>query len=82
MTPNQVRAKLIERNSNMRRFAKANNYEARTVQQVVHRYAGTGRVPRGITTFNILRDLSKAIGAPVIDGLEELIKTDNEEKAA
>lgn len=80
MTANQLRARLMERNSNLRRFALKHSYEARTVQQVVHRYAGTGRIPRGITTFNILRDISRFIGEPVIEGLEELIKKDTDEK--
>ncbi len=74
MTRNQVQARLIERcDSNFRRFALANNYQPRTVQQVVNRYAGTGRSPRGILTWKILRDLSKAIGEPVIEGLNELL---------
>jgi hypothetical protein len=74
MTPNQVRARLIERNSNLRRFALSHNYLPRTVQMVVTRYAGTGRRPRGILAWKILRDLSQTIGQPVIDGLGDLIE--------
>jgi len=73
MTRNQIQARLIERDSNFRRFALARGYKPRTVQQVVERYADTGKTPRGILTYKILRDLSAAIGQPVIDGMGELI---------
>lgn len=73
MTRNQIQARLIERDSNFRRFALAHDYQPRTVQQVVNRYANTQRKPRGILTFKILRDLSLVIGEPVIEGLSELI---------
>jgi hypothetical protein len=43
------------------------------VHQVVKRHVNTGRVPRGILTWKILRDLSKAVGEPVIDDLNGLI---------
>lgn len=72
MTKNQVQARLIERGSNFRRFALAHDYQPRTVQQVVSRYAGSSKPPRGILTYKILRDLSLAIGEPVIGGLAEL----------
>ncbi len=72
MTKNQVQARLIERGSNFRRFALAHGYQPRSVQQAVARYANSGKSPRGILTYKILRDLSIAIGEPVIDGLAEL----------
>lgn len=75
MTKNQIHARLIEGcDSNFRRFALAHGYQPRTVLQVVDRYAGTGRRPRGILTWKILRDLSESIGEPVIEGLGELIE--------
>ena len=72
MTKNQIQARLIERGSNFRRFALAHGYQPRSVQQAVTRYANSGKTPRGILTYKILRDLSVVIGEPVIDGLDEL----------
>ena len=72
MTKNQLHARLIERDSNFRKFALANEYNPRTVNQAVDRYVGTGKTPRGIKTYKILRDLSTMIGEPVIEGLAEL----------
>lgn len=72
MTRNQIQARLIERDSNFRRFALAHNYQPRTVQQAIARYAGSGKLPRGILTYKILRDLSDFIGEPVIGGLDTL----------
>jgi hypothetical protein len=75
MTLNQVRAKLLEKhNSSFRKFALDNGYEIRNVHQVVSRYAGTEKKPRGILAWKILRDISIAIDEPIIDGLDELIK--------
>ena len=73
MTKNQILARLIERDSNFRRFALAHGYRPRTVQQVVTRYAGTDLRPRGLLTYCILRDLSNMIGEPVIQGLSCLL---------
>ena len=78
-TITQIRVKLLEQGSNMQRFALDHNYKPRTVQQIIHRYANSSHKPRGILTWKILTDLSKAIGQPVIDGLEELIQTENGE---
>lgn len=72
MTKNQILAKLVERDSNFRRFAHAHQYRSRTVTQAITRYADSNKMPRGILTYKILRDLSKFIGEPVIDGLDEL----------
>ncbi len=72
MTKNQILAKLVLQDSNYRRFALAHQYEPRTVTQAVDRYAGTNKKPRGILTYKILRDLSKFIDEPVIDGLDNL----------
>lgn len=72
MTKNQIQARLIERGSNFRRFALAHGYQPRTVQQAVSRYADSGKLPRGILTYKILRDLSCAIGQPVVEGLAGL----------
>jgi hypothetical protein len=74
MTRNQVLAKLVERGSNPSRFAVANKYQPRTVQQTIKRYVGNpSRRPRGILTCKILRDLSNFIGQPVIDGVDDLL---------
>jgi len=72
MTKNQVQARLIERGSNFRRFALTHDYQPRTVQQAVTRYADQDKLPRGILTYKILRDLSAFIEQPVIDGLDQL----------
>ncbi len=77
MTPNQVRARLIERNSNLAKFSKKYGFEARTVYMAISRYVGTGRCPRGILTWRILKKLSQEIGQPVIDGLDKLVNVDN-----
>lgn len=74
MTKNQLQARLVERNSNFRRFALSHGYSPRNVNQAVTRHVGTDRVPRGILTYKILRDLSEFIGEPVIDGIAELTK--------
>ena len=73
MTKHQVLARLVEQQSNFRKFALAHHYNPRTVVQTVDRYVGTDKQPRGILTYKILRDLSTAIGEPVIQGLPELI---------
>lgn len=72
MTKQQILARLVLQDSNYRRFALAHDYQPRTVLQAVNRYANTNKKPRGILTYKILRDLSTAIGEPVIDGLDEL----------
>ncbi len=73
MTKNQILAKLVLQDSNYRHFALAHQYKPRTVLQAVDRYVDTNKKPRGILTYKILRDLSKTIGEPVIEGLTELI---------
>jgi hypothetical protein len=72
MTKNQVLSKLVLQDSNFRQFAIKNGYNPRTVNQAVDHFIGTGKKPRGILTYKILRDLSTTIGEPVIDGLAEL----------
>jgi hypothetical protein len=79
MTPNQLRARLLERNTNMRQFALKHQIEPRTVQQTVHRYVGTNRTPRGLLTWRILKLLSREIDQPVIDGLDKLVAVETEE---
>lgn len=75
MTPNQVRARLLDRcDQTFKGFAIEHGYEVRTVSLAVARYAGSAKKPRGILTFKILRDLSKAINEPIIDGLNELVE--------
>lgn len=69
MTPNQIRAKLIERDSNIPKFAAAHDHKRRTVNQIIKRYAGTKNKPRGILTVKILQELSQFIGEPIIDGI-------------
>lgn len=72
VTKNQVLAALVLQDSNFRQFAFEHHYKPRSVQQAVDRYVGTDKKPRGILTYKILRDLSKKIGTPVIEGLAEL----------
>lgn len=69
MTPNQIRARLIEKGSSYRQFALARGYEPRNVTQVVARWAGADRMPNGRLAFAILRDLSREIGTDVIPGI-------------
>lgn len=69
MTPNQIRARLIEKGSSYRQFALARGYEPRNVTQVVARWAGADRMPNGRLAFAILRDLSREIGSDVVPGI-------------
>ncbi len=69
MSPNQIRARLVESGSSFRRFALAHGYEPRTVTQAVDRWAGQEGMPRGRLTFSILRDLSREIGQEVLPGI-------------
>lgn len=69
ITPNQIRARLVEHGSSFRKFALAHGYEPRTVTQAVDRWAGQEGLPRGRLTFCILRDLSKEIGQEVLPGI-------------
>lgn len=71
MTPNQIRARLVEKGSSYRQFALARGYEPRNVTQVVARWAGTDRLPNGRLAFAILRDLSREIGTDVVPGILE-----------
>jgi hypothetical protein len=69
MSKRQIQARLIEQNSNFRKFALSRGYEPRTVTQVVNRWAGKSELPRGRLSFRILRDLSRAIGREISPGL-------------
>nr|WP_288467442.1 hypothetical protein [uncultured Pseudomonas sp.] len=69
MTPNQIRARLIEKGSSYRQFALARGYEPRNVTQVVARWAGADRMPNGRLAFAILRDLSREIGTDIVPGI-------------
>lgn len=69
MEKRQIQARLIERGSNFRQFALSHGYEVRTVTQVVQRWAGHDKLPRGRLTFQILRDLSRVIGKEVLPGI-------------
>lgn len=69
MEKRQIQARLIERGSNFRQFALTHGYEVRTVTQVVQRWAGHNKLPRGRLTFQILRDLSRVIGKEVLPGI-------------
>jgi len=69
MEKRHIQARLIERGSNFRQFALNHGYEVRTVTQVVQRWAGHDKLPRGRLTFQILRDLSRAIGKEVLPGI-------------
>lgn len=67
MTPNQIRARLIEQGSNLRQFALQNGYEPRTVSQVVARHAGQKALPNGRLAFEILSKLAANIGVTTTD---------------
>ena len=69
MEKRQIQARLIERGSNFRQFALSHGYEVRTVTQVVQRWAGNKKLPRGRLTFQILRDLSRVIGKEILPGI-------------
>lgn len=77
MEKRQIQARLIECGSNFRQFALAHGYEVRTVTQVVQRWAGHDKLPRGRLTFQILRDLSLVIGKEVLPGI--LAKSDEQD---
>jgi len=47
MEKRQIQARLMERGSNFRQFALSHGYEVRTVTQVVQRWAGHNKLPRG-----------------------------------
>lgn len=69
MEKRYIQARLIERGSNFRQFALSHGYEVRTVTQVVQRWAGHDKLPRGRLTFQILSDLSRVIGKEVLPGI-------------
>lgn len=69
MEKRQIQARLIEHGSNFRQFALSHGYEVRTVTQVVQRWAGNNKLPRGRLTFQILRDLSRVIGKEILPGI-------------
>lgn len=69
MKKQQIHARLIERETNFRRWAIANGYEPRTVTQVVNRWCGRKDFPRGRMSYRILRDLSREIGREVVPGI-------------
>ena len=69
MTPNQIRARLIEQDLSFRQFALARGYDPSTVTQTVARWAGSETLPNGRIAFSIMRDLSRQIGAELIPGL-------------
>lgn len=69
MTPNQIRARLIEQDLSFRKFALAKGYDPRTVTQTVTRWAGSDTLPNGRIAFSIMRDLSQQIGVELIPGL-------------
>ena len=71
MKKQQIHARLIERGSNFRQFAKAHGYQPRTVTQVVSRYAGSKTQPRGRLSFAILRALSREVGKEIVPGVLE-----------
>lgn len=69
MTPNQIRARLIEQGLSFRQFALIHGYDPRTVTQSVTRWAGSPSLPNGRIAFSIMRELSRQIGTELIPGL-------------
>lgn len=69
LSKRQLQARLVERGSSFRQFALANGYQPRTVTQAVDRWAGQAQMPQGRLTYQILRDLSEAVGAEAIPGI-------------
>ena len=83
MEKRQIQARLIEKDSNFRKFALSHGYEPRTVAQVVQRWAGHDTLPRGRLSFQILRDLSRLIGKEVLPGiLADSLELPSESKTA
>lgn len=68
MTPNQVRARLMEQGLSLAQFARSNGYEPRTVTQTLARWAGSETLPNGRVAFSIIRDLSRQVGGEIIKG--------------
>lgn len=69
MKKRQIHARLIELDTNFRRWAVSHGYEPRTVTQVVSRYAGKTTLPRGRLSYRILRELSRELGREVVPGI-------------
>lgn len=69
VTKKLIQARLLQRDSNLHRFALLHDYHPRTVLSVVDRWAGTGRLPRGVVAFHILKDLSQYIQMEIAPGL-------------
>lgn len=74
MKKREIHAKLIERNSNFRQFALIKGYQPRTVTKVVERWAGKKHLPRGKMSYQILKDLSLAIGQEITPGILSIEK--------
>lgn len=69
VTKREIQALLIMRNSNFLKFAAKYGYLARTVTQVVDRWAGKKELPQGRLSFRILVDLSREIDQEITPGL-------------
>ena len=69
MTKTQLRARLMERGTTIRRFALDRGYEPSSSANAIDRWVGKKTLPRGRLTFQILLDLSREIGQEVIPGL-------------
>jgi hypothetical protein len=69
MTRKELNIALAEQETNLRQWALDHGYKPRTVQQVVQRYIGTDREPRGRLTYKILRELSRTLGKEILPGI-------------
>jgi hypothetical protein len=69
MTKNQLRRKLLKKNSNMNDFALRHTFNPDTVRSAIDRYVGTKKQPRADSvTHDILQALSDEIGKAVAIG--------------
>jgi hypothetical protein len=69
MTRKELNIALAEKETNLRQWAIDHDYKPRTVQQVVQRYIGADREPRGRLTYKILRELSRTLGKEILPGI-------------
>ncbi len=60
LEPHEVRGLLTAKGLSVPKFA-ADRFNKGTVFQVIRRFAGQKKVPRGITAINILKDLNNTI---------------------
>jgi hypothetical protein len=67
----RVHLQLLQRETTLRRWARAQGFRPGTAVAAVDRWAGSARLPRGPLAYKILRTLSTDLGHEVVDGILE-----------